>query len=501
MTLSKLLENVTVTKMFQTLYGQMVVTHEVEVKHVHYDSRKIERGDLFVAIRGTGTDGNTFVQQAIANGAKVVVTDNNAATDDFYFMHHGVVKIVVPDARKTLAQLSANIYGRPSSHLTMTGITGTNGKTSTAFLIKWLLETTSKTGLIGTIEYHFGNERLPATHTTPESLELQELLKRMVSSGCKNAVMEVSSHALHQHRVHGIDYQVAVFTNLTQDHLDYHKSMEDYFSAKKILFDSLRSSATAIINLDDEWGRKLYQSVSSRKMSYGIASKADFRANNVSLSFKGTGFTIEYDNRTIAISAPLVGRFNVSNMLAAFSAGYALGIAPETMQERFRTMAPIAGRFEQIPSPFGWTAIVDYAHTHDALEKTLNAIHDVLGENKKGKIITVFGCGGNRDTKKRPKMAEVASRLSDMTIVTSDNPRFEEPEMIIDDVMTGIVPGKDVIREADRNGAITIALTMAHENDIVLIAGKGHEDYQIIRDEKKPFSDQNVVREFIRKNA
>ncbi|MBI3194158.1 MAG: UDP-N-acetylmuramoyl-L-alanyl-D-glutamate--2,6-diaminopimelate ligase [Ignavibacteriae bacterium] len=499
MTLSKLLVSVPVSKMFQTLYGKMVVTHETEVNHVQSDSRKVGRNDMFVAIRGTGLDGNQYITQAITNGAKVVVTDNDTAVPDSYFMHAGVVKVVVADARIALAQIAKNYFGNSSKSLEKIGITGTNGKTTCSFLTCTLMESKGKSGLIGTIEYRIGRERFPASHTTPDSLELQQLFTRMVSEGCISCVMEVSSHALHQHRVLGIEYQVGVFTNLTQDHLDYHRTMDEYFLAKKMLFDSLPKSSTAVINIDDEWGRKLSQTVSCTKLSYGTGSDAELRASNISLSVSGTSFQLEFGTTSFTIQTPLVGRFNVYNALASIGAGYAMGISFDEIQKRFSTMQPVPGRFEQIQSPMGWTAIVDYAHTPDALEKALRAIHDVSGQNRKGKIITVFGCGGNRDVTKRPKMARVASELSDVVIVTSDNPRFEEPEMIIDQVMEGILLQKQTIREADRAGAISLALHLAKENDIILIAGKGHEDYQIIGDKKHPFSDKQRVLEYIGK--
>ncbi len=501
MTLSKLLAGVQVVKMFQTMYGKMVVTHETEVHHVRLDSRRVERNDMFVAIRGTASDGNKYIAQAIANGAKVVLTDDDTAMPDSYFMHAGVVKVVVSDARIALAQIAGNYFGNPSKSLEMIGITGTNGKTTTSFLTHALMASKGKSGLIGTIEYHIGNERIPASHTTPDSLELQQLFATMVREGCSSCVMEVSSHALHQHRVRGIEYHVAVFTNLTQDHLDYHRTMDEYYLAKKILFDSLPKSSTAVINIDDEWSKKLYQTVTSRKLSLGTTTEADIRASNISLSVSGTSFTLEFGGQSIAIQTPLVGRFNVYNTLAALGTGYTLGISFDEMQKRFQTMQPVPGRFEQVQSPKGWTAIVDYAHSPDALEKALKAIHDVSGENRKGRIITVFGCGGNRDATKRPKMARIASELSDVVVVTSDNPRNEEPEHIIDQVMDGIRPGKEIIREADRAGAISIALHLAKDRDIVLIAGKGHEEYQIIKDTKLPFSDKQYVLDYIRRES
>lgn len=500
MMLSKLLDGVLVSKMFQTMFGKMVVTHDVKVQNIRYDSRTVERGDLFVALRGTSLDGTKFIAHAIDKGAKAIVLDDDSAVSDSYCMHTGVVKVVVPDARVALAQISANYFQHPSKSLTMVGVTGTNGKTTTTHIIKELLEAShKKTGLIGTIEYNIGDERIPATHTTPESLELQGLLKRMVDANCTAAVMEVSSHALHQHRVAGIEYDVAIFTNLTQDHLDYHGSMDDYFKAKKILFDSLTSDACAIVNVDDEWGRKLLAGVSSKSISFGISERADVQATDIALSTSGTKFTILHEGKETHIETPLLGRFNVSNILAAFSAGIVLGIDKQLMQTTLRTISPVRGRFERIVSPQGWTAVIDYAHTPDALEKALSALRDVLGTN--GNIITVFGCGGNRDRTKRPTMARIATEYSDMTIVTSDNPRHENPEAIIDEAMSGVKAGAVVYREADRKQAIYLALEMAKQHDVVLIAGKGHEEYQIIGDEKIPFSDRRIVEEYLRSHV
>jgi UDP-N-acetylmuramoyl-L-alanyl-D-glutamate--2,6-diaminopimelate ligase len=383
--------------------------------------------------------------------------------------------------------------------MTMVGITGTNGKTTTTHIVRELLEVSGKqSGLIGTIDYRFGDEIIAATHTTPESLDLQELLKKMMDKNCKASVMEVSSHALHQHRVHGIEYDVAVFTNLTQDHLDYHGSMEKYFEAKRMLFDSLSRDAWAIVNVDDEWGQKLFEGVSSKKLSFGTSDTASVKATKVSLSTNGTKFSILHNGTETTVETPLLGRFNVANLLAAFAAGIALGIDTTTMQKTFRTISPVRGRFERIISPKGWTAIIDYAHSPDALEKALYAVRDILGTSTKGNIITVFGCGGNRDRKKRPMMARVATELSNITVVTSDNPRHENPEAIIDEVMTGVNAGAKVYRESDRKRAIHLALEMSKENDVVLIAGKGHEEYQVIGDEKFPFSDRAVVEEYLR---
>jgi UDP-N-acetylmuramoyl-L-alanyl-D-glutamate--2,6-diaminopimelate ligase len=502
MPLSKLLEHVDVSKMFQTLYGQMVVTHEIMVNHIQYDSRKVERSDLFVAIRGTLVDGNTFITHAVHNGAKVVVTDNDEAIPDFYCMHNGVVKIVVPDSRIALARIAANFYGHPSHSLTMVGVTGTNGKTTTTNVIKHMLEKTGrKSGLIGTIEYMIVNQRLPSTHTTPESLELQMLLDRMVEEQCSAAVMEVSSHALDQHRVEGMMFQAAVFTNLTQDHLDYHRTMDEYYIAKKKLFNMLAPDGWAVINADSDYGMRLIDETRAKKISYGITANADVRAHDVLLSLHGVRFGIEYRGERTNISSPLVGRFNVYNLLAAFSAGIALGVDTATLGKILSEPITVPGRFEKVSSSAGWIAVIDYAHTPDALEKALLAAHDVMGKPRQGKIIAVFGCGGNRDKTKRPKMGRIASQLSDIVFVTSDNPRFEEPETIIDEVMAGIEDGSKVYREVDRAIAISRALEIATGGDIILIAGKGHEDYQIIADQKVHFSDREIVQKFLRSNA
>ena len=502
MTLSKLLEGVTVSKMFQTMFGQMVVTHDVEVSHIQYDSRHVQRGDMFVAISGSEYDGHAFIKNAVDNGAKAVVMDRDDAMPDSFFMHAGVVKIVVPNGRVALAKISANYFNHPSDKLTLIGITGTNGKTTTTNLVRSILKEYGNTvGLIGTIEYNIGNTVIPATHTTPESLELNDLLHRMVEQGCSSAVMEVSSHALHQHRVHGFDFTAAVFTNLTQDHLDYHSSMEEYFTAKKMLFERLELSASAIINLDDEWGRRMINCTSAKVLSYGTNTSADVRAVNIKLSMAGTRFAIVHKEEETLIESSMVGRFNVYNILAAFATGIALHILPSTIQRAIRNTTVVRGRFEQIASPKGWTAIIDYAHTPDAIEKALMAIHDVFDSSVRGRIITVFGCGGNRDRTKRPKMAQIVTELSDITLVTSDNPRHENPDAIIDEIMAGVKSGATVYRETDRTKTIMVALGMAKKNDVVLIAGKGHEEYQVMGNQKIHFSDREVIEEFLRSDA
>ncbi|MEK9138286.1 MAG: UDP-N-acetylmuramoyl-L-alanyl-D-glutamate--2,6-diaminopimelate ligase, partial [Bacteroidota bacterium] len=481
MTLSKLLDGVPVIKMFQTMYGRMVVTHEVQVHGIQYDSRKIDRRDLFVAIRGTAVDGHKFIDQAVRKGASVVVVEDDGALPDSFFMHAGVVKIVVQDSRRALATISANFYGNPSRKLRLIGVTGTNGKTTTTHLIKSILEASGESvGLIGTIGYKIGDETVPATHTTPESLELSGLLATMVSKGCTAVVMEVSSHSLAMHRVHGLDFRVGVFTNLTQDHLDFHGTMDKYFASKQMLFNGLSASSYAVINLDDNYARKIVEHSKAKQLTYGASSSADVTARNVETTVGGTRFLVQYGGAGTVVASSLTGGFNVSNILAAFATGIAIGLRPETIAKGVANLKVVRGRFEQIVSPKGWTAIVDYAHTPDALENCLRAIHDILPKQNRGNVITVFGCGGNRDRGKRPKMARIATERSDVTIVTSDNPRKEDPQAIIGEILTGVVKGKQVRAEVDRRKAIRMALEMAQAGDVVLVAGKGHEDYQVI---------------------
>jgi len=494
-----MLEGVPVTKMFQTMYGKMVLTHEVEVRGVQYDSRKIERDNLFVAIRGTATDGHKFIDQAVARGATVVVLEDDKAIPDSFFMHAGVVKIVVSDSRKTLALLAANFYDHPSAKLRLVGVTGTNGKTTTTYLIKSILETSGeRVGLIGTIAHMIGKETFPATHTTPESLELNQLLATMVAKGCSAAVMEVSSHSLAMHRVLGLDFSVGVFTNLTQDHLDFHGSMDQYFGAKQILFNGMSSLSYAVLNNDDSSGARIAERSKAKRVTYGVSSAADFQAQDIELSVQGARFSIRHAGASTTASSSLTGRFNVSNILAAYAAGVALGVPQRKIVEGIENLKVVHGRFEQIASPLGWTAIIDYAHTPDALENCLQTIRELLPDQSRGKVVTVFGCGGNRDRGKRPIMGRIAAELSDTVIITSDNPRNEDPQAIIDEVMGGVVKGKQVHTEVDRRKAIKLALGLAHSGDVVLVAGKGHENYQVVGNTRHHFDDREEIESAIR---
>ncbi len=498
MNLSLLLEGVPVAKVFQTVFGQMVQTHDVHVSHIVYDSRKVDVGDLFVAIRGSEVDGHLFIKDAIDKGAKVVVLEDDSALPDSYFMHTGVVKIVTSNARKTLALMSRNFYGNPQSKLRLIGVTGTNGKTTTTHLIKSILEESGeKVGLIGTIAYVIGNKEIPATHTTPESLELNQLLAEMLSEGCTSVVMEVSSHSLVLDRVYGFEFDAAVFTNLTQDHLDFHKTMDEYAKAKKILFDSLSDQAFAVVNADDEWSEKIITSTKSPVMLYAISKPAKLQAVDIVLGFDQTTYTIKTTEKSVNITSPLIGRFNIYNTLAAYGVCSGCGISDAVILRGLQKQENVRGRFERIRSQKGWTAVVDYAHTPDALDKCLRAIHDIFPENRSGKIITVFGAGGDRDRTKRKKMGSITAELSDVVIVTSDNPRTEDPEKIIDDIMEGIPAAAHCIRETNRHKAIEMALTMAKSGDVVILAGKGHENYQVIGKQKHHFDDREEVQNFI----
>jgi len=495
MTLQSILEGVRVTKLYSAMYGRMVLTQDIAVREIRYDSRRVGPGDMFVALRGTASDGHRFIEAAVAAGAVVVVVDNDAAVPDPFFMHAGVLKVVVPDARVALAGCAANFYGRPADRLTLVGITGTNGKTTTSHLVRSVVEASgTRSGLIGTIEYMTGAHTTPATHTTPESLELHGLLAAMAGAGCGAAVMEVSSHALAMHRVEGLEFRAAVFTNLTQDHLDYHGSMEEYFRAKKILFDALRPRDAAVVNADDPYGLRILEGSKGARITYGFGGGCDVHPEQIAQGIDGTRCTVSTPAGNVEIASPLTGRFNVLNILAACGAGVALGIPAAAIARGIGDVRTVRGRFERVASPAGWTAVIDYAHTPDALENCLRTIRDLTA----GRVITVFGCGGNRDRGKRPIMGRIATELSDVTIVTSDNPRNEDPAAIIAAILQGTLPGREVTTEVDRRTAIRRGLSLARAGDVVLVAGKGHETYQVIGAQREHFDDREEVESFIR---
>jgi UDP-N-acetylmuramoyl-L-alanyl-D-glutamate--2,6-diaminopimelate ligase len=496
MKLSQLIDGVAVAKMFQTVYGAMVQTHDVEIRTIRYDSRKAEAGDLFVAIRGLQSDGHRFVHEVIRKKVKAIVVEDDAVVPDSLCMHEGVVKIVVSDTRRALSRMSANFFGHPSRECMVIGVTGTNGKTTTTYLLASIAEAAGgKAGLIGTIEYRIGDKVITATHTTPESYELQRLLRQMVDAGCTAIVMEVSSHALEQHRVDDVRFASAVFTNLTQDHLDYHRTMEEYFAAKRRLFLMLDGAGSAITNIDSEHGRAMVEGCRGTVTTYGVSREADVAARDIRATMRGTSFRVTIGGDEQEIDSPLVGKFNVSNMLAAYACAYAVRFEKSVIKAGIERVSGIRGRFETIESPRGWIAVVDYSHTPDALENVLRAVREVKAPH--ARVTTVFGCGGDRDKVKRPLMGRIAQTLSERIVVTSDNPRTEDPEAIIDEIMKGVDTTGDVQREPDRRRAIEAALGKADHDDVILIAGKGHETYQVLGDRRIHFNDREIVEEWI----
>ena len=471
------------------------------VAGVEYDSRRVRPGTVFVAMKGETSDGNRFIDQAIAAGAVAVVTDSAGETP-----RPAVAWAQVVHGRRALARLSANFYKRPAERIANTGITGTNGKSTTAFLIESILRAAGrKTALVGTIEYHVAGKILPAPHTTPESLELNRLLSEGLGVGVTEAVMEVSSHALEQQRVFGIPFDAAVFTNLTRDHLDYHHTMEDYFRAKQVLFEGCGTEPprAAVLNTDDEYGRELWKLCKKKSalvLSYGLTS-GDFHAKSVEVTTRGTRFQMVTPSDEIAIWSPLIGNVNVYNVLAASAAGYARDCSAEAIAKGIFDLASVPGRFERVDCGQPFTVVVDYAHTDDALRNLTALARDFVGragvaDRVGGKVITVFGCGGDRDRAKRPLMGEAAGKGSDFVVLTSDNPRSEDPLAIMNDAVVGLQKsGAKYSMEPDRRKAIAIALRQAAANDIVLLAGKGHEKVQVTKEGAIPFDDVEVARE------
>jgi len=480
---------------------------DVSITGLDYDSRRIKPGFAFVAMKGESTDGNRFIDKAIANGAVAVVSDSSNEPE-----RENVAWAKVSHGRRALARLSANFYGRPAEKLANTGVTGTNGKTTTSFLIESILNVPRKrTVLIGTIEYHVLGKVISAPHTTPESLELNQMFAEALKNGATETVMEVSSHALEQQRVYGIPYDVAVFTNLTRDHLDYHKTMESYFDAKKILFEGCGTDRprVAVTNVDDEYGRELVtfsKWKGSEVVTYGLTS-GDFHAEKIDIGLQGTRFELITPEGKLPMWSPLIGRVNVYNIMAAAAAAWARGCGEELITTGVAALQNVPGRFQPVIAGQPFTVVVDYAHTDDALKNltalarefvTSHIAQKTIDTGHQGQVITVFGCGGDRDRAKRPLMGEAAGRGSDFVVLTSDNPRSEDPMAIIQDAKPGIekTQTKFVI-EPDRRKAIALALRRAKAGDIVLIAGKGHEKTQTTREGMFPFDDAEVAREVL----
>ena len=463
---------------------------DIEISGVNIDSRKIREGHLFVAMRGTQVDGHKFIDKALESGAKAILCEEFPQDKK-----DGICYILVDSTEDAVGKVATLFYGDPSKHLKLVGVTGTNGKTTIATLLYNMFRKFGyKVGLLSTVCNYIDDRAVPADHTTPDPIELNELLSEMVKAGCEYAFMECSSHAIHQKRIGGLRFTGGIFTNLTRDHLDYHKTFENYRNAKKAFFDGLTKTAFAITNADDRNGMVMVQNTKATIKTYSTCQMADFRARIIEMHF--AGMYLDIDGHEVGVQ--FIGKFNVSNLLAVYAAARMLGKQPEEILVAMSTLHSVSGRLEPIQSPDGYTAIVDYAHTPDALENVLNAIHEVL--NGKGKVITVCGAGGNRDKGKRPLMAQEAVRQSDRVIITSDNPRFEEPQDIINDMVAGLNKDemKKVITITDRKEAIKTACMMAQKGDVILVAGKGHENYQEIKGVKHHFDDKEVLHEIFR---
>ena len=467
-----------------------------EISNITNNSAEVNGESIFIAIKGFKTDGRRFISDAISNGAKAVVMEEDGETPDALFSQNDVVKIVVSNSRKTFAELSCTLYENPSRELKLIGITGSNGKTTTAFYVKNILETAGyKTGLLGTISNYVGKEKIESTLTTPESNKINQYMREMVEADFTYCVMEVSSHALALGRVHGLDFDYAIFTNITSDHLDFHSDFNNYLESKKILFDSIKTNGKIIFNKDDEHWEELLKDNQHDLHSYGMDKEVDFSISNVDFDLDGTSFDLTSSNNSNHMNTELVGRFNAYNAAAASAIGLLEGFNAETVIDGIKTTPPVPGRFEVFGSG-SKKVIVDYSHTADSLQKALESIHHIVKGNRR--IHTVFGCGGDRDTYKRPIVGKIAGELSDEIYVTSDNPRSEDPLKIIEDIMTGI-EGKVAVINPDREEAIKTAICNSEENAVILIAGKGHEDYQIINGEKSHFSDKETAIKYLEK--
>ncbi len=471
---------------------------QVPIWGMAYDSRSVGQGFLFFAIEGFKTDGHLFIEKAIKNGACAVVIQKPVNIPE------NIAWVRVPDTRSALALLSAKFYGNPTHKLKLIGVTGTNGKTTTTHLLAAIYRSAGdKTGIIGTISNWVGDLELPVDKTTPESLDLQQLFSRMVEQGVKTAFMEVSSHALALRRVVGCRFKTALFTNISQDHLDFHQDMDDYLRTKAILFKMLNSEDKseqryAIVNCDDPGAGEILAASKVDVITYGLGEKAMVRATGIEVTSKGVSFLVVTPWGVSKVSLKITGLFNVYNALAALAAGGADGLPLEAMIESLQSVSGVRGRFEKVDRGQDYTVIVDYAHTPDGLEKVLKTAREITS----GKLISVFGCGGDRDRGKRPLMGEIAARLCDLAVVTSDNPRTEDPLNIIADVQAGMngISGADYATIPDRRQAIAYALGRASAGDVVVIAGKGHENYQIIGNRKFPFDDREEVIKVLEKN-
>ncbi|NQT90130.1 MAG: UDP-N-acetylmuramoyl-L-alanyl-D-glutamate--2,6-diaminopimelate ligase [Candidatus Omnitrophica bacterium] len=483
MKLNKLLEGVELTAIKGNRY--------TEINGIYYDSKQLKPEGLFFAVKGAKLNGVDFIDEAIERGAVCIVCE-----DDF-ITYKSVGKVLVKDVRKACATIANNFYKRPSQKLNAIGITGTNGKTTTLCLIQAILKQSGKKcGAIGTISYELGERRIPATNTTPSAIMLQMFMHEMVEAQIPYCVMEVSSHSIHQRRVDGINFKTAIFTNLSREHLDYHKDMQEYFDVKKRLFDMLESNGHAIVNADDEFGKKIVEGVreaaKARVLTYAIAAEADIKAFDIRSTINGSFFKVKHPAGTLELKTPLIGEYNIYNILAAVSFAISEEVGFGYIKEAIASFNGAPGRLQKIDSGQGFSVFVDYAHTDDALMNVLSTLKKVA----KSRVITVFGCGGERDRTKRPRMGKVASDLADYVIITSDNPRSEDPKSIIEEIVKGLPKDfKDYKTCTCRKKAIESSIAMAKEEDIILIAGKGHESYQVLKDTVVSFDDRKVAEE------
>jgi UDP-N-acetylmuramoyl-L-alanyl-D-glutamate--2,6-diaminopimelate ligase len=464
-------------------------TTDIKINGMFFDSRLVGDGSLFVATVGTQSDGHQYIDKAIEKGAAAIVCQTMPEN-----LKPGVTYVQVLNSSAALGIMAANYYGNPSSKLNLVGVTGTNGKTTSVTLLHRLfINLGYRVGMLSTVENKINDEVIPSTHTTPDAISLNHLLSKMVEAGCTHCFMEVSSHALVQHRVHGLQFKGAVFTNITHDHLDYHKTFDEYIKAKKLFFDMLSADAFALVNSDDKRGMVMLQNTKARKKTYALKTMADYKARLISNSFSG----LEMDIEGMQVWFKLIGSFNAYNLLGVYATALLLGEERDEVLTQLSNLDSARGRFERIISQSGITVIVDYAHTPDALDNVLATINDL--KQGKEQVITVVGCGGNRDAAKRPLMADIACKLSDRVILTSDNPRDEDPQAIIDQMEQGVTISnkKKVLSIVDRREAIKTACLLAKEEDIILIAGKGHEDYQEIKGVKQHFDDKEIVKELL----
>ena len=470
-----------------TLILETIGSGSVEICELTFDSRSVKPGSCFIAMPGTQVDGHNYIDKAVEFGATSIVCERLPDAK-----HKGVTYIRVADSSETLGKMASAFYDNPSQKMKLVGITGTNGKTTTVTLLNKLFTKLGyKSGLLSTVTNFIGDKEVPSTHTTPDSIQLNHLLSRMVDAGCSYCFMEVSSHSVVQNRIAGLTFSGGIFSNITHDHLDYHKTFEEYLKAKKQFFDNLPASAFALVNIDDRNGRVMVQNTKAKVSTYSIRSMADFRCKVIESHFDGMMLIVD----STEVWTRLVGGFNASNLIAIYSVARLLGIEKDQALMELSNLTPVSGRFESIKSPNGITAIVDYAHTPDAVQNVIDTINQIRSQDQK--LITVIGAGGNRDKTKRPIMARVAVENSNMVILTSDNPRFEEPEDILNDMKAGVEPS--VVGKAltiiDRREAIRTACLLAGSGDIVLVAGKGHETYQEVKGVKHHFDDREVIRE------